>query len=32
MEPREAEELADRLQKWTEETARMLEIGRDQDL
>jgi hypothetical protein len=32
MEPLEAEKLADRLQKWTEETVRMLEIGRDQDL
>ncbi len=32
MEPLEAEELADRLQKWTEETVRMLEIGRDHDL
>ena len=32
MEPQEAEELADRLQKWTEETVRMLESGRDQGL
>jgi hypothetical protein len=26
MEPREAEELADHLQKWTEETVRMLVV------
>ncbi len=32
MEPLEAEELADHLQRWAEETVRMLEIGRDQDL
>ena len=32
MEPLEAEELADRLQRWAEETVRMLESGRDQDL
>ncbi len=32
MEPLEAEQLADRLQKWTEETVRMLESGRDHDL
>ncbi len=32
MEPREAEELADHLQRWTEETVRMLEIGRDKGL
>ena len=32
MEPREAEELADHLQKWIEETVQMLENGRDLDL
>ncbi len=32
MEPRDAEEFADHLQRWTEETVRMLEIGRDHDL
>ena len=32
MEPSEAEELADRLQRWAEETVRMLAIDRDQDL
>jgi hypothetical protein len=32
MEPGEAEELADHLQKWTEETVQMLEFGRDRGL
>ena len=30
--PGEDEELADHLQKWTEETVRMLERGRDEGL
>jgi deoxyinosine 3'endonuclease (endonuclease V) len=32
MEPHEAEELADHLQKWTEATVYMLEISRDKEL
>ena len=32
MEPGEAEEFADHLQKWTEESVQMLEIGRDHGL
>jgi hypothetical protein len=32
MKPSEAEEFADHLQKWTEETVQMLEFGRDRGL
>jgi phenylpropionate dioxygenase-like ring-hydroxylating dioxygenase large terminal subunit len=32
MEPHEAEEFADHLQRWTEETIQMLEIGYDPGL